>query len=51
MTELLNYSQRVQLALLVLFASFCLNFGSLLGHLKHSPTAQFSAVRVPLPRG
>ena len=51
MTELLNYSQRVQLALLVLFASFWLNFGRLLGPLKHSPTAQFPAVRVPLPRG
>ena len=51
MTEMLTYSQRVQLALLVLFASVCLNFGSLLGQLKQRPPTQFSSVRVPLPRG
>ncbi len=52
MKEMLTYSQRVQLALLVLFASVCLNFGSLLGHLKQQPRAtQFSSLRVFLPRG
>ncbi|MBX3167046.1 MAG: hypothetical protein KF760_06530 [Candidatus Eremiobacteraeota bacterium] len=51
MTEMLTYPQRVQLALLVLFASLCLNFGSLLGHLKQSPTPQFSSARASLPRG
>ncbi|MBN9418972.1 MAG: hypothetical protein J0I12_26200 [Candidatus Eremiobacteraeota bacterium] len=51
MTEMLTYSQRVQLALLVLFASLCLNFGSLLGSLKHSATPQFSTTRTCLPGG
>jgi len=52
MKEMLTYSQRVQLALLVLLASVCLNFGNLLGQLKHQPgTTQFSSLRAPLPRG
>ncbi len=51
MTDMLTYPQRVQLAVLVLFASLCLNFGSLLGRLEKSPTTQFSSVRAPLPRG
>ena len=51
MTEMLTYPQRVQLALLVLFASLCLNFGSLLGSLKQRSTPQVSSVRVTLPRG
>lgn len=51
MTEMLTYSQRVQLALLVLFASLCLNFGSLLGHLRNAPAPQFSCTRGCLPRG
>jgi hypothetical protein len=37
MTKMFSYSQRIQLALLVLLASLCLNFGNLLGQLqKHS---------------
>ena len=50
--KMLTYPQRVQLALLVLFASFCLNLGSLLGQLKQSHrTSQFSSLRCSLPRG
>lgn len=51
MTEMLTYPQRLQLALLVLFASACLNFGGLLGHFRQTSSAQFSATRVSLPRG
>jgi len=49
MTDMLNYSQRIQLALLVLFASLCLNLGSLLGH-PRSPQQQ-AAVTRQLPGG
>lgn len=42
MTKMFSYSQRIQLALLVLFASLCLNFGNLLGQLEHPTKQQIS---------
>ena len=51
MTNMLSYSQRIQLALLVLFASFCLNFGRLLAGM-HRPSQQAGLTRsLNLPGG
>lgn len=43
MRNLMSYPQRVQLALFILLASLCLNFGQLLGHFKQEVTAQVSS--------
>lgn len=52
MTDMFSYSQRIQLALLVLFASLCLNFGCLIGGLSgHRPSQQQAAVVERLPGG
>ncbi|MFN8614002.1 MAG: hypothetical protein U0931_41100 [Vulcanimicrobiota bacterium] len=51
MTKMFSYSQRIQLALLVLLASLCLNFGQLLGHFKQQAHQQISTTRGPSDRG
>ncbi|MBS2038050.1 hypothetical protein JST97_23900 [bacterium] len=51
MNKTFSYSQRIQLALLVLFASLCLNFGQLLGHFRQPSNHQLSTTRIAIHPG